>query len=178
MLVDAAVVGRVFWRGALSRIAERDDMSTLLGSLEERDLIRREAVSRIRGDQQFGFKHGLIQDVAYQSLPRAARRERHAAVAEYLESTTDVGQSHEALGQHWLEAGEPSRAVDHLVAAADQAARGWAKERALKLFGEALAHVDDSGRPLPADPDAPGGDGAGAVPLARRGAAARRRARC
>jgi len=144
MLVDAAVVGRVFWRGALARIADREDMSRLLGSLEERDLIRREAVSRIRGDQQFGFKHGLIQDVAYQSLPRAARRERHAAVAEYLESTTDVGQSHEALGTHWLEAGEASRAVDHLIAAGDQAARGWAKERALKLFGEALTHVDDS----------------------------------
>ena len=144
VLVDAAVVGRVFWRGALARIAERDDMAALLGSLEDRDLIRREAVSRIRGDQQFGFKHGLIQDVAYQSLPRAARRERHAAVAEYLESTTDVGQSHEALGQHWLEAGEASRAVDHLVAAGDQAARGWAKERALKLFGEALTHVDES----------------------------------
>jgi class 3 adenylate cyclase len=143
VLVDAAVVGRVFWRGALARIAERDEMSRLLGSLEERDLIRREAVSRIRGDQQFAFKHGLIQDVAYQSLPRAARRERHAAVAEYLESTTDVGQSHEALGGHWLEAGDASRAVDHLIAAGDQAARGWAKERALKLFGEALEHVDD-----------------------------------
>ncbi len=144
VLVDASVVGRVFWRGALAEIASRDELSAHLGSLEDRDLIRREAVSRIQGDQQFGFKHGLIHDVAYQTLPRAARRDRHAAVARFLEETTDVGQSHEALAHHWREAGEAERAVNHLVAAADQAGRGWAKERAIKLYSEALELVPES----------------------------------
>jgi predicted ATPase len=143
VLVDASVVGRVFWRGALAEIAQRAELSSLLGSLEARDLIRREAVSRIKGDQQFGFKHGLIHDVAYGTLPRAARRERHAAVARFLEETTDVGQSHEALAHHWREAGEAERAVDQLVAAADQAGRGWAKERAVALYREALGLVPD-----------------------------------
>ena len=46
-------------------IDDRADLSQLLGSLEARDLIQREAVSRIKGDQQFAFKHGLIHDVAY-----------------------------------------------------------------------------------------------------------------
>ena len=63
-------------------------VSRLLGSLEERDLIRREPVSRFQGDQQFVFKHVLIQDVAYATLPRAARRERHGAVARFLETAT------------------------------------------------------------------------------------------
>src|SRR3990170_1849806 len=135
VLIDASVVGRVFWRGALSEISPREDLSALLGSLEARDVIRREAVSRIKGDQQFGFKHGLIHDVAYLRLPRAARRERHAAVAAYLEATTGgVGQSNEALAHHWREAGEHDRAVDCLVAAADQAGRGWAKEHAVALY--------------------------------------------
>ncbi len=105
VLVDASVVGRVFWRGALCEIEDRSDLSQALGSLEARDLVQREAVSRIRGDQQFGFKHGLIHDVAYATLPRAARRSKHAAVARFLEATTDVGQSHEALGHHWREPG-------------------------------------------------------------------------
>ncbi|MBA3413178.1 MAG: AAA family ATPase, partial [Actinobacteria bacterium] len=74
LLLDAAVVGRVFWRGALARISSRDDLSPCLGSLEARDFIRREAVSRIQDDHQFVFKHGLIRDVAYQTLARAARR--------------------------------------------------------------------------------------------------------
>jgi len=138
VLVDASVAGRVFWRGSLAAMAEHEDLVASLSSLEDRGLIGREAVSRIRGDQQFAFKHALIHDVAYQTLPRAGRRERHAAVALFLEATTAVGQSHEALAHHWREAGESGRATDHLVAAADQAGRGWAKERAVALYREAL----------------------------------------
>jgi predicted ATPase len=139
VLVDASVVGRVFWRGALDEMSERGRLTELLGSLEARDLIRREAVSRIRGDQQYGFKHVLIHDVAYQSLPRAARRERHAAVAAYLQETTgDMGQSTEAIADHWREAGEHDRAVDCLLVAADKAGRGWAKGHALTLYSAAL----------------------------------------
>ena len=141
VLVDAAVVGRVFWRGALSEISPREELSALLGSLEARDLIQREAVSRIRGDQQYAFKHGLIHDVAYKTLPRMARQSRHAAVARFLEAATAVGQSHEALGHHWREAGEADRAFEHLLAAGDQAGRGWAKQRSVTLYREALELV-------------------------------------
>jgi class 3 adenylate cyclase len=139
VVLDAAVVGRIFWRGALASIAQREDPASILSSLEQRDFIRREPVSRIQGDQQYTFKHGLIRDVAYGILPRAARRERHAAVARFLEATTGaVGQSDEALGLHWREAGENERAVQSLLAAAEQAGRGWAKERAIALYREAL----------------------------------------
>jgi class 3 adenylate cyclase len=149
LLLDAAAVGRVFWKGALERIDDQRELTALLGSLEQRDLVRREAVSRIQGDQQFAFKHGLIREVAYQILPRAARRERHAAVASFLEETTGgVGQATEALAHHWREAGDDDKAVDYLVAAADQAARGWAKEHALALYTQALelAPADEARR--------------------------------
>jgi predicted ATPase len=142
--VDASVVGRVFWRGALARIAPDADLGSALGTLEERDFVRREAVSRITGEQQFAFKHGVIRDVAYERLPRAARRERHAAVAEFLEERTgEVGQAHEAIADHWREAGEADRAVDCLLVAADQAARGWAKGHALTLYSTALQFLPE-----------------------------------
>ena len=146
VVVDASVAGRVFWRGALAEMGGHDDLATSLSSLEDRGLIAREAVSRIKGDQQFAFRHALIHDVAYQTLPRAARRERHAAVARFLSSTTATGQSHEALARHWREAGEASLAVAELMAAAELAGRGWAKEHASKLYGEALelAPEDDA----------------------------------
>jgi class 3 adenylate cyclase len=148
VLVDASVAGRVFWRGALAEMADRDELAATLSSLEDRGLIGREAVSRIKGDQQFAIKHSLIHDVAYQTLPRAARRERHAAMARFLSATTATGQSHEALARHWREAGESERAVDELVAAAEQAGRGWAKEHAAKLYADALTLVpeDDAAR--------------------------------
>jgi class 3 adenylate cyclase len=139
VVLDAAVIGRIFWRGALASMTERDGLPSILASLEQRDFVRREPVSRIQGDQQYTFKHTLIRDVAYGILPRAARRERHAAVARFLEETTGAaGQSDEAIGVHWRESGENERAVRSLLAAADQAGRGWAKERAIALYREAL----------------------------------------
>jgi class 3 adenylate cyclase len=143
ILVDASVAGRVFWRGALAEMATHQDLAGTLSALEDRGLVAREAVSRIKGDQQYAFKHSLIQDVAYQTLPRAARRERHAAVARFLSSATATGQSHEALARHWREAGEPERAVEELVAAAELAGRGWAKDHAISLYSQALELVGD-----------------------------------
>jgi class 3 adenylate cyclase len=140
ILLDAAVGGKVFWRGALERMTDDPDgLSDLLGALEGRDLIRRQTVSSIEGDQQFVFKHVLIRDVAYDLLPRAGRRERHAQVAEFLQkATSETGESAAALARHWRDAGEAERAIEHLIAAAEEAERGWAKDRAVAFYREAL----------------------------------------
>jgi class 3 adenylate cyclase len=144
VLLAASVVGRVFWVGALERLVEDDGLTPVLASLERRDFIRREAVSRLRGDRQFAFKHALIRDVAYLSLPRARRRESHLAVARFLEeTTTETGAPADALAHHWQEAGEVGRALEHLLTAAEQAGRGWAKERAVALYGQALELAED-----------------------------------
>ena len=114
-------------------------LPALLGALERRDLIRRQTVSSIEGDQQFIFKHVLIRDVAYDLLPRARKRERHAQVAEFLqEATSETGEAAAALARHWRDAGEGERAIEHLLAAAEEAERGWAKDRAVAFYREAL----------------------------------------
>jgi class 3 adenylate cyclase len=140
VLLDAAVAGKVFWRGLIERLQERSaGLSEVLGALEARGLIRREAVSRIQGEQQYSFKHGLIRQVAYSSVPRVRRRERHAVVARFLEeTTTKTGESAATLGFHWREAGAIERALEYYVAAADHAGRGWAKERAVELYNQAF----------------------------------------
>ena len=144
VLLDASVVGKVFWSGVLERLGKYDGRLTeLLDSLEGRDLIRREAVSRLQGQRQFRFKHMLIRDVAYATLPRARRRDSHAAVAAFLEELTGENESPAAVGHHWREAGERERAVGYLVAAGDQASRGWAKGEAVRLYEEALALLPD-----------------------------------
>jgi predicted ATPase len=144
LLLDASVVGRVFWDGAAASIAEGRDVRMLLGSLERRDLIRRESVSRLRRQQQFRFKHGLIREVSYERLTRAARRARHAVVAQFLEETTgESAAAAEAIAHHWQQAGDVDRAVHHLIAAAEDAGRGWAKERAVALYREAIQLVPE-----------------------------------
>jgi len=140
ILLDASIVGRIFWRGALERIA-RDPacLADALAALERRDLVRRDNVSRIEGDEQWAFKHVLIRDVAYDLQPRARRREGHRHIAEFIEeSTPEVGEAGAALARHWRGAGELEHAVQHFVAAAEEAERGWAKEYAVTLYKEAL----------------------------------------
>jgi class 3 adenylate cyclase len=145
VLLDAAVGGKVFWRGALADAAsDHTSLGELLGALERRDLIRRETVSAIEGDQQFAFTHVLIRDVAYDLLPRRERQERHRRCAEYLESATgEIGEAGVALARHWRDAGEPARALPYFVAAAEQAENGWAKERAVTFYREALGLAED-----------------------------------
>jgi predicted ATPase len=145
VLLDAAVVGKVFWTGALERMSSGElDLAELLDSLEGRDLIRRESVSRLRGDQQFSFKHDLIRDAAYATLPRPQRRKRHEQVAAFLEETTsEIPAAASALALHWREAGENRRAGDYFVVAGDQAGRGWAKEEAVAFYQQALDLIAD-----------------------------------
>ncbi|HEY2074391.1 MAG TPA: AAA family ATPase [Gaiellaceae bacterium] len=146
LVLDAAVGGRVFWRGALERMGtDPDELTELLAALERRDLVRRETVSAIEGDQQFMFTHVLIRDVAYDLLPRAGRRERHEHYARFLEeSTAEIGEAGAALARHWRDAGDHERAVGYFMAAAEQAERGWAKDRAVTFYREALALVGDA----------------------------------
>jgi class 3 adenylate cyclase len=145
LVLDAAVGGKVFWRGALERMGnDHDQLTELLAALERRDLVRRETVSAIEGDQQFTFTHVLIRDVAYDLLPRARRRERHEHFARFLEeSTAESGEAGAALARHWRDAGDSDRAVHYFVAAAEHAERGWAKDRAVTFYREALAIVSD-----------------------------------
>jgi predicted ATPase len=146
VLLDAAVVGKVFWRGALERLlGDGTDPLEALDSLEARDLIRRETLSWIEGEEQFTFKHVMIREVAYATVPRARRRQLHAAVAQFLEDATgDAAATATALAQHWGEAGEDLRAVEYILLAADQAGRGWAKDEAAALYGEALVLIPPS----------------------------------
>ncbi|TML16593.1 MAG: hypothetical protein E6G33_05220 [Actinobacteria bacterium] len=124
-----------------------DGWREALDSLEGRDLIRRDAVSRLQGDQQFAFKHQLIREVAYATLPRALRRERHAAVAQFLEQAAgEVGEVVAALAHHWGEAGEGDRAAEFFVRAGDQAGRGWAKDEAAAFYRRALELLPEQER--------------------------------
>ena len=148
VLLDASVIGKVFWRAALAEMGSGGErLGQLLDSLEGRDFVRREAVSRLRGEQQFSFKHELIRDIAYATLPRLARRDRHASVAKFLEaSTPELAAASSALAHHWREAGEPVRAADQLTVAGDQAGRGWAKDEAVTFYREALAVLPEDER--------------------------------
>jgi class 3 adenylate cyclase/tetratricopeptide (TPR) repeat protein len=141
-LLSAAVVGRTFWQDVLQAVADLVDVQASLDDLERRDLIRRDPTSRLEGDVEYRFKHALIRDVAYGTLPRATRRERHAAIARFIESRTDGAETVAwILAHHWREAGEAEKAVPHLLAAAEIAQNAWATDAAVNLYSAAIDSV-------------------------------------
>jgi class 3 adenylate cyclase/tetratricopeptide (TPR) repeat protein len=83
LLQHAAVMGRVFWRGALDRLSS-NDTGTLLDRLLERDLVVPEERSTIGGHRAFRFRHVLIREVAYATTTKAQRAHDHRAYAEWL----------------------------------------------------------------------------------------------
>jgi class 3 adenylate cyclase/tetratricopeptide (TPR) repeat protein len=144
-LLSAAVVGKTFWRGLAQAAGGIDDVDGALTVLEARDLVRRDPSTQLAGDPQFTFKHMLIREVAYSIVPRADRRERHAAVARHVEETlAGATETLSAiLAYHWREAGEPARAIPYLLAAAESARRGWAKGAVVDLYSRALELSED-----------------------------------
>jgi predicted ATPase len=101
---DAAVVGRIFWAGAIAQLGD----STALAALPElldKGLVRERETSAIAGEREFMFNHILIRDVAYASVPRRRRREAHGEVVAWLEGI--VGGREETLAETlWYQASE------------------------------------------------------------------------
>jgi len=84
LLQRAALVGRMFWRGALDALSPDVDVAEALDTLLEREFVAPEARSSISGERAFQFTHGLIREVAYASMSKAERAVDHRRFAEWV----------------------------------------------------------------------------------------------
>jgi class 3 adenylate cyclase/tetratricopeptide (TPR) repeat protein len=84
LLQRAAVVGRVFWQGAIEHLAPDLEVGPLLDDLLLREFVLREPRSSISGESAFRFKHMLIREVAYTGLTKQARAQQHARFAGWI----------------------------------------------------------------------------------------------
>jgi class 3 adenylate cyclase/tetratricopeptide (TPR) repeat protein len=85
LLQHAAVIGRVFWRGALERLAPELAVDSLLAVLVDRDFIGEVERSAIPGDRALQFSHVLIRDVAYAGMTKVERAENHQLFVRWIE---------------------------------------------------------------------------------------------
>ena len=115
LLQDAAVVGKVFWAGAIAAIGDREETLVREGlhELVRKELVRPARSSSVKDDDEFSFWHLLVHDVAYQQIPRVARAHKHQAAAAWLlgiaaERAVDHA---EILAHHYREARELARAA-------------------------------------------------------------------
>jgi tetratricopeptide (TPR) repeat protein len=144
-----AVEGEVFHRGSVAVLAPdpvRPAVESHLATLVRKELIRSTSAV-FPEDEGFRFRHLLIRDAAYESLPKATRAELHERFAEWL-ATHDLVERDEIVGYHLeqahryrseLDPGDPAlselgrRAAGHLAPAGQAAMdRGdWRAARAL-----------------------------------------------
>ena len=112
----------------------------MLDALEARDLIRHEPRSRVEGDREFGFKHILNREVAYWTLPRAARRESARGGGDGPRAN-QVGDNRTSRGSSPISGGRPESSPSRRVPRDGRGARqqAFAKDEALALYDEAIA---------------------------------------
>ena len=113
LLLDAAVLGRTCWVGAVQSLTGIDPWRAeeLIHSLERKQLIRRAWRSTVAGDIEFTFSHALIRDVAYSQVRRAARAQRHEHVAGWL-SRLERDDLAELIAHHYRTAFELHAELD------------------------------------------------------------------
>jgi len=152
VIQDAAVVGRVFWSGAVASLSGRPeaDVRRDLKALVTLSVVRHVGRSSLSGQAEYAFTHVLLRDAAYEQLRKPARASKHLAAADWLEQWMSAGVDElaEVLAYHCdtalalaVQAGDErlaaecrSRLMRCWLHAADaaEAVAAWAK---------ALAHV-------------------------------------
>jgi adenylate cyclase len=163
VLQHASVVGQTFWEGSLAGIEEEGiDLQGALTALQEKDLVVPSAGSRLAGEHEYAFKHVLIRDVAYSTLPKSVRAWKHAQVGGFIEErAADRAEGVVAMvADHYgraaalgadteMEQSERERinqkALSALEGAGDAAASLYSNQEALSHYETALSLPGEPG---------------------------------
>jgi class 3 adenylate cyclase len=166
LVQDAAVIGKVFWPGAVAAMGDRAPfaLEDPLHALERKEFIRRERRSAVAGETQYAFLHALVRDVAYGQIPRGQRVDKHRLAAEWIEALSHERSEDRAemLAHHYRRALDLAHTAGVDDAALREPARNAlveATERASRLYAIAaiidfaqaaleLTSDDDPARPL------------------------------
>jgi class 3 adenylate cyclase len=154
VLVRGSVEGRLFHRGAVSRMLserERHGVPARLLALARKNFVRPDE-SLFADDDAFRFVHALVRDAAYEAAPKELRADLHERFAAWLEERAGerLSELEEILGYHLEQsysyrvalgedaAGLARRAGEHLAAAGERAARRGDHVATANLLGRAL----------------------------------------
>jgi class 3 adenylate cyclase/tetratricopeptide (TPR) repeat protein len=143
LLQDAAVLGKVFWAGALAEMGGREvsEVEQALHELGRKELVRPARTSSMEGENEHSFLHLLMRDVAYGQIPRSERARRHRSAAAWIERQAGerVEDLAEVLAHHYLQALELAEAAGDTQQAEELAPHA---RRFLALAGERALGLD------------------------------------
>ncbi len=134
LVQDAAVAGHSFTVAAVCAISGRDeaDAEAKLRALVRKEVLDQDHDPRSPERGQFRFVQSVIREVAYSTLSKSARRAKHLASAEWLESLGD-DELAGVVASHYLEAyrSEPGAPDAEAIGAR---AREWLVRSAERAF--------------------------------------------
>jgi class 3 adenylate cyclase/tetratricopeptide (TPR) repeat protein len=141
----ASIEGKVFHGGAVAELSPAEARSEVAAHLQA--LIRRELVrpdhSDFPGEDAFRFRHLLIRDAAYRSMPKELRAELHERFAAWLaHAAGDRVIEHEEIVGYHLEQAFRHRVELSPPDAATRSLGGRAAERLGSAGMRALARGD------------------------------------
>ena len=153
LLQDAAVVGEVFWAGAVTAMGDQDQAQAVLHELTRKELVRPARRSSMAGQAEYSFAHALIRDVCYAQIPRAERAQRHRRAAAWIEQMAGerAADHAEILAAHYTtalelaqaakdpQAGELAASAARYLMLAGDRAMGIDVEAAERHYAKALA---------------------------------------
>lgn len=143
----AAVVGPVFWDGAVQLVsgARREDVHEALQALQARGMVHERDVVAFAGMREYAFEHDVLREFTYESIPESQRPAIHVRAAEWLVACSGdrEGEYVGRIGEHLYLAGEAARAIGYLRRAGEQAASQFANAEAAHYFSRALELIPE-----------------------------------
>ena len=105
LLQDASVLGKSFSIAALAAVVGRgaDELESRMRDLVRREFLTVDLDPRSPERGEYGFLQSVIREVAYSTLSRRDRREKHLAAAKYFASFGD-DELAGVVASHYLEA--------------------------------------------------------------------------
>ena len=139
----ASVFGRQFSFALLEAVAgaSPNDLREALVRLRESGLVFEAANEE---GLSYSFNHSLVQEAAYESLPRSRRQLLHHEIARHLESrSTATGESEPTLiAHHYSRAGDGKKSFDFWLLAADRSGQRLAFAESVANLSSALAEAE------------------------------------
>ncbi|HWQ12233.1 MAG TPA: adenylate/guanylate cyclase domain-containing protein [Roseiflexaceae bacterium] len=135
----ASVIGQRIPFGVLQSVQSADQRALVrqLTRLDEEALT---VLERTEPERVHTFRHALVQEVAYQSMLYARRRELHGRIGAYLEQryANDLDDYVGLLAHHYRLSDRREKAIEYLLKAGHAARDVYANEEAIQSYTWAL----------------------------------------
>jgi class 3 adenylate cyclase len=147
ILKVASVIGRVFAYRLLRDVhpieMDRPQLGDYLRRLEQLEITQLESPEP---ELSYIFKHIVIQEVAYNLMAFAQRRQLHQTIADWYEKSysAELAPYYPLLAFHYQQAQQEKESARYYALAGEEALRNYANQEAARFLAQALELAEKS----------------------------------